>query len=641
MLVVSGDGTSGDDVGATRRSRRVVESDTEVLEELYATGSEPEPRRRRRIWPWVLLIVFLLLIAAAVVSAFAVKNIADRAFVVRDELTAAKNVVATIPDLAKARDTAGLESAANELSEHTGKALAATNDPIWTMVEQIPVFGENLSAVRKTTAAADILVDEALPPAVQLLGVIDINQLGLKDGRFDLAGYEAALPTIPALRDAVAKAQAEVADINEDNLVPQVKDAIGELTTVLDQAKPALDEAERVMPVALRILGQNEPRNYLLMFQNTAETRATGGIPASLALLHVENGALTLSGQSGSTELAGQGDGIDPILPPEALALYEGDTIRTMQNYTRTPDFPTSARLMSQVWTKEIGGSIDGVISLDPIALEYLLGVTGPVTLADGGTLDQGNAARVLLEEVYDRFRPEEMDAYFRGAVDQIFTKVISGAGTPLALFDAMRKGVDEHRVMAWFAREDEQAMSVESNASGTFAPDNTKNAEVGIFLNDSGYGKLDYYLSSAVSVTADTCAAGDGPATITTSIQLTSNVPDSGLSDYALNIRGPRFGVPRDTIVMDVLFFGPVGGQITSVDPAEGDFDFLRRTGTEQGRPGETIAIGIPRGETRTVTFTSTVDRASLGTPGSPVSVRTTPMVGDTPITIDQKSCG
>jgi hypothetical protein len=98
---------------------------------------------------------------------------------------------------------------------------------------------------------------------------------------------------------------------------------------------------------------------------------------------------------------------------------------------------------------------------------------------------------------------------------------------------------------------------------------------------------------------------------------------------------------VPRDTIVMDVLFFGPVGGQITSVDPAEGDFDFLRRTGTEQGRPGETIAIGIPRGETRTVTFTSTVDRASLGTPGSPVSVRTTPMVGDTPITIDQKTCG
>ena len=138
------------------------------------------------------------------------------------------------------------------------------------------------------------------------------------------------------------------------------------------------------------------------------------------------------------------------------------------------------------------------------------------------------------------------------------------------------------------------------------------------------------------------TCGqAGDGPATITTSITLTSAVPASGLSEYALNRRGGRFGVPRTTIITDVLFFGPVGGPITGSDPGSGDWKRLDRTGFEQGRQAESITIGIPRGGSRTVTFTSTVDRASLGTPGSPVDVRTTPMLSDPPLTIEQTPCG
>lgn len=618
---------------------------TDELSEMLETASVPTKGAPKRtgisVLPWIFVAILLVVVGLAASIAFGAKHIADRAFAVRDELTAVRAEVAKIPALAQAQDTAGLEATGAALTQHANAALAQTDDPIWTLFEQIPVVGENLSAVRKTTAATQILVEQGLPPAIQLLGVVDISRLGLKDGRVDVSAYQAALPMIPALRDAVSAAQAQVADINYDNLVPQVDDAISELTSVLSQASPALDQAEKVLPIALRVLGQNEPRNYLLMFQNNAETRATGGIPASLAMLRIENGAISLPRISSSTELENDGWNLDPGMPPEALGIYESDTIRSMQNYTRTPNFPTSADLMSRLWQKEIGGTIDGVISLDPVALKLLLEATGPVGLADGTQLDAGNAVRVMLEEVYDRYGPEESDAFFADAVSRVFGKVVSGAGTPLALLEAIDKGVDQKHVMMWLAREDEQAMSVEQGASGTFAPDNAQVAQVGVFLNDSGYGKLDYYLSSSVSVTADTCATGDGPATITTSITLKSDVPASGLSDYALNIRGPRFGVPRDTIVMDVLFFGPVGGQIVGSQPANGDWRRLVRTGVEQNRPAKTIAIGIPRGESRTVTFTSTVDRASLGTPSSPVDVRTTPMLGETPITIEQTPCG
>lgn len=625
---------------ARRRDARL--SSSEDLTELLDTGSVPTNARKRTgiwIWPWILLIIFVGFLALAGSLAFGAKHIADHAFIVRDELMAARAVVATIPGLATAKDTAGLEAAAAELTQHADKALAETDDPIWNLFEQIPVVGENLSAVRKTTAAAHILVEQAMPPAIELLGVVDISRFGLKDGRVDVSAYQAALPMIPALREAVSAAQAQVADINYDNLVPQVDEAISELTGVLSQAEPVLDQAEKVLPVALAVLGQNEPRNYLLMFQNNAETRATGGNPASLAMLHIENGAISLPAISNSTDLENLDAGVP--LPAEMLALYESDTTAHMQNFTRTPDFPTSAQMMSSLWQREIGGTIDGAISLDLPALQSLLAVSGPVTLTNGDVLDKDNAAKLLLVDVYARFNSEEQDAYFADAVAHVFTQVTSGSGTPAALLDALNATVKTHHAMVWFTRPDEQAMAVDLGASGTFVPDNTKVAQVGIFLNDAGYSKLEYYLTSAVKVTADTCKAGDGPATITTSITLTSAVPSAPLTDVVLTARGPRFGVPSDTIITDVVFFAPVGGQITGSDPGKGDWPRLDRSGVEQGRAAESISIGIPRGESRTVTFTAFVDRASLGDPGSPVDVRTTPMLGETPITIEQTSCG
>ena len=38
--------------------------------------------------------------------------------------------------------------------------------------------------------------------------------------------------------------------------------------------------------------GADGPRDYLLVFQNNAEIRATGGLPGSWARLHAEDGKL-------------------------------------------------------------------------------------------------------------------------------------------------------------------------------------------------------------------------------------------------------------------------------------------------------------------------------------------------------------
>ena len=83
--------------------------------------------------------------------------------------------------------------------------------------------------------------------------------------------------------------------------------------------------------------------------------------------------------------------------------------------------------------------------------------------------------------------------------------------------------------------------------------------------------------------------------------------------------------------MLFDVLYFAPPGATIIGVDPGAGDASELDRTSSEDGRNAQSIAVMVDRGQTRTVTYTSQLPEGELG----PISVRYTPTVTDTPVTI------
>ena len=85
--------------------------------------------------------------------------------------------------------------------------------------------------------------------------------------------------------------------------------------------------------------------------------------------------------------------------------------------------------------------------------------------------------------------------------------------------------------------------------------------------------------------------------------------------------------------MLFDVLSFALPGGTLVSTDPAAGDRDDQwDRDGIYNGRHGKSLFIAIPMGESRTVSFTSTVPEGA----SAPLSVRYTPTVTQTPVTID-----
>ncbi|UUT36520.1 DUF4012 domain-containing protein [Microbacterium elymi] len=107
---------------------------------------------------------------------------------------------------------------------------------------------------------------------------------------------------------------------------------------------------------------------------------------------------------------------IKVIDPPEQMqALYDSETFTGFGNFTRTPNFPTTAEAFNSLWNITTGSHLDGVVTVDPVVLSHILAVTGPVTAADGTKLTSGNVVKTLLYDTYQRYSGAQAGPVLRG----------------------------------------------------------------------------------------------------------------------------------------------------------------------------------------------------------------------------------
>ena len=549
---------------------------------------------------------------------------------------AAKSQLTSLTKAYTKGDAAKMEAIGAEALRLTTEAESTVQGPLWDLASGVPVVGANIDAVRAATEATHIIVRDALPSGIQLLSTMSPDKLKVEGGGINLAPFQEAQQTLPQLKTVLADAETSLSTIDRSELLPVVDDAIDQLVTVVDQAGPLLDTVEQLLPIALRMAGSEGPRNYLVVFQNNAEIRATGGNAATSTLIHAENGKIEKLGDETIEKFhqAGITGKLRSDLPKETLALYETDFTRNAQNFSRTPDFPTTAQMFSQLWTQTNGTQLDGVISLDPVALSYMLAATGPVVLADGSEITSENAVKLLLSDAYETFGTdgEAADAYFGDVSARVFDTIASGAWQPTEMIKQLQKSVDEHRIYAWFQREDENALTSQFKIDGALTADNTAKTQVGVFVNNASYSKLEYYLSTTLNVTCDAAAR-----TVTTSLTMVSTVPGNNLSGYTLAWRNPSMNLPRTTMILDTLYVAPPGSTITAIAPADGDIKKWNRDGAEKGHPLSSRTMLLKMGETKTVSFTSQLPEGVLG----PLEVRSSPTVTTTPVTIDASCTG
>jgi hypothetical protein len=442
-------------------------------------------------------------------------------------------------------------------------------------------------------------------------------------------------------------------------VVSQLREPIDELRGQLAEVAPLSAEVRRVVPLLPAMLGADGPRRYLLMFQNNAEERASGGNPASLALLTVDKGAIGLGRQAGS------GDFPSPYAtPPHAPSgggnkdwptVYTDYASTYLTNITMTPDFPTTARMARAMWREEFGGRVDGVISFDPVALSYLLRASGPVELADGTRLDADNAVSFLLSEVYATYPDADVqDAVFASAARTVFDLLIGGDNDPQAYLDQLRPMIEEQRLKVWINHRDEQAVLGESPVGTMLPGDNGRATVLGVYNNDDATSKMSYYMDERVSVAARRC---DARPTYTVSATVVNTLQPEQVADLPDYVRAHQKRIPAGGDRQWVQLYGPVGATLTSVTidgkPVRwgtslraADNTNPRATGVADRRPAvQGTMYGRPVGTvsiTLGPTAENTVTAVFLGSAedSRTVSVSHTPKVRAVPVKISQAAC-
>lgn len=611
------------------------------------------PLQRRIRWiAWIALAagVVALVVTGAWVTAkvFAAKSALQDA---QTELTTFKSSIGQ----AGAPSTAQL---AHRLERDTRRAVDASNDPVWRAYEGVPVLGPNLRAVRRVSAITHTLVVDGVAPIAVAADGLSVDSLKPKNGRIDIAPLKTLTPAVARLDDAIRAADGSAAGISTKGLAPQLTKPLTSFRATLQKAEPVTAELRKVMPVLYPALGGEGTRHYLLMFQNNAEERASGGNPAALTMLVVDDGKVSLGTQPNSRDF--------PHPYPEPVLTFGGDwehiygahTSTYETNTTFTPDFPQTALLTRTMWLKQFGGKVDGVVSLDPVALSYLLRATGPIKLPTGEVLTSSNAVRFLLSDVYKQYLlGTEQDAVFASAAKAVFDAVTHGQGSPKAYVQQLKPMLDQQRLKAWSVRKDEEDLLLTSQMGNMLPADNTKATTVGVYNNDDSTSKMSYYMQNTVTVSARMCPAKTARFTVSTAITDTLKPSQvAGLPPYVAPHQGKiEPGGDRQW----VLFYGPVGARLVSASidgkpvvwgtdqdwhlntnpDATGLYYFHRPAvkGVLFGRPVGQVSLQLAPLQTvhATAVFEGGTELSST------VAVSHTPRVWPVPVTITKQPCG
>ena len=162
------------------------------------------------------------------------------------------------------------------------------------------------------------------------------------------------------------------------------------------------------------MVGADGQRDYLLLFQNNAEIRATGGMPGSWAQIHAERRP-DGDGRAGYSDATSRRPTSRSCRsPPTRSTVYGKEYGTYFQDPGFAPDFQRGAEMWKAHWERKFPTiELDGVLALDPVGMSYLLDGTGPVTV-DGRTLTSDNVVEELLSRPYLELDPDEQDELLR-----------------------------------------------------------------------------------------------------------------------------------------------------------------------------------------------------------------------------------
>ena len=559
----------------------------------------------------LLFCLFLLLLFVAYAG--------WRAWQVRSDLEASSASAHRLEAALADGDQGTADRELARLRDRSASAADRTGGPLWSLLVAAPVLGDDAEAVRTVSHVLDTLSRNGLTPLVRSSAELDARAFAPHDGSLPVEAISSLAQPVGDSLGAFTAADRRLTEVDTGGLIGPVRRRFEDFARVVRDATGPLATADRAARLLPSMLGAEGDRRYLLIFQNNAEARATGGMPGAMSILEAHQGRIQMTRQAMANDFP---ELDEPVLPltAEERAVFGGQLGVFFQDANFTPHFPRSAELMAARWQQQYDERLNGVLSVDPVAMSYLLGAMGPLTV-NGIELTADNVVDELLNQTYLRHEdPAAQDEFFRDVSRQVFDSVSSGVGSPQSLIEALARGAREGRLLVHSFDADEQRGLAGTEVAGELTRSATERPQVGVFLNDATGSKMSYYLDYHTRVASASCAGGQ--QRLDGHLSITSKTPPKARLLPAAITGDARYGIPVGSQLLATDVYGPIGGSL-------GDFVLdgkLLKVATRhyQGRPVVTLALYFDPGQTVDVTWQMTAGEGQTGD----TDVRVTPGV-------------
>ncbi len=336
------------------------------------------------------LIILIVIISAGVLGYFLLLSPA------RKLATSIKTLQATgmaVAPYIKSQDLAGTKDQLAKVDTDL-KAVKSDFEKLgWT--KAIPWVGSyykdgahGLEAAEELLIAANLSID-AIAPYADVIGLKGLATTG--DGAktaqdritFIINTLDKIKPQLTDIATHIDAARIEADQIDparypEDFRGIPVRSQLTTGINVLNQAAVLLSDAKPLIESLPYMLGKDGQRKYLVIFQNDAELRPTGGFMTGYAIINVTNGKISVVQ---SDDIYKLDEKFPKRIPaPEPIKKYHPNVpYWYLRDQNLSPDFKVSMETFLPNYDLTKSPKVDGVIAMDTQVLVELLKVTGRI----------------------------------------------------------------------------------------------------------------------------------------------------------------------------------------------------------------------------------------------------------------------
>lgn len=417
------------------------------------------------------------------------------------------------------------------------KSMAFTLN-VFRPISLIPVIGWYYSdidhAVNAAISAVDAgnIITDSLTPYADLLG---LKGTGTFLGGTAQERLQKAIQTLdkvtPRLSDVGQKLQVarretdHIASWRYPNFLPgQPGKKVDAIRSTIDQTETLIVDAKPVLESLPAIMGEPNPKHYLVLFQNDGELRPSGGFITAYAYFKLDHAKIVPEGSSDIYDLDASLSSSKPL--PAPLAKYLPLVYKyNLRDSNLSPDFKDAMLEFESLYRNTAGRKdIDGIVALDTQALVSLVDILGPISSGgvtfNTGKIDACDCPQVIYELEYFAGRPSNVirsgrkdiiGILMQGIMDKALTakkdkwpKLIE---TGLGMFN------DKH-ALAYFHDDKAQAAMEKVNFAGRI-----KDAGGDyLHINDANFAgaKVNLYLQQTVNQKIEISSDGTIAKTVT-----------------------------------------------------------------------------------------------------------------------------